>query len=104
MCKNFSKVFSELVQHGSGKLVLISDTEGEDSITTLVRATGMEIQVAFTEGAVMKDLKALSGGQKSIVALAFILSIQQMDPAPFYLFDEVDAALDVEHRYLYLLN
>ena len=40
----------------------------------------------------------LSGGQKSIVALAFILSIQECDPAPFYLFDEVDAAMDVEHR------
>ena len=40
----------------------------------------------------------MSGGQKSVVALTFILAMQQCDPAPFYLFDEVDAALDIEHR------
>ena len=40
----------------------------------------------------------LSGGQKTVVALAFILAIQKCDPAPFYLFDEVDAALDPEFR------
>ena len=104
MCKNFSEVFSKLVQHGTGDLILTGTKEDEDSATQLESSTGMEIHVAFSKGAVMKDLRALSGGQKSIVALAFILSIQQIDPAPFYLFDEVDAALDVEHRYLYDLN
>ena len=43
---------------------------------------------------VMKNMDQLSGGQKAVVALAFILAIQGCDPAPFYLFDEVDAALD----------
>ena len=37
----------------------------------------------------MKSMSQLSGGQKSVVALTFILSLQQCDPAPFYLFDEV---------------
>ena len=46
----------------------------------------------------MKNMEQLSGGQKSVVALAFILAIQRCDPAPFYLFDEVDAALDPEFR------
>ena len=46
----------------------------------------------------MKNMDQLSGGQKAVVALAFILAIQQCDPAPFYLFDEVDAALDPEFR------
>ena len=47
---------------------------------------------------VMKNMDQLSGGQKAVVALTFILAIQKCDPAPFYLFDEVDAALDPEFR------
>lgn len=39
-------------------------------------------------------MRALSGGQKTLVALALIFAIQRCDPAPFYLFDEIDAALD----------
>lgn len=40
----------------------------------------------------------LSGGQKSVVALALIFAIQKCDPAPFYLFDEIDANLDQQYR------
>ena len=40
------------------------------------------------------SMKQLSGGQKTLVALALIFAIQRCDPAPFYLFDEIDAALD----------
>jgi structural maintenance of chromosome 3 (chondroitin sulfate proteoglycan 6) len=54
--------------------------------------------VAFTGSATIKELNQLSGGQKSIVALAFIFAIQKCDPAPFYLFDEVDHALDPIYR------
>jgi structural maintenance of chromosome 3 (chondroitin sulfate proteoglycan 6) len=43
-------------------------------------------------------MQQLSGGQKSLVALALIFSIQKCDPAPFYLFDEIDAALDPVYR------
>ena len=43
-------------------------------------------------------MKQLSGGQKTLVALALIFSIQCCDPAPFYLFDEIDAALDPQYR------
>ena len=46
----------------------------------------------------MKNMAQLSGGQKSVVALTFILALQSCDPAPFYLFDEVDAALDPDYR------
>jgi len=46
----------------------------------------------------MKDMLQLSGGQPSLVALAFIFAIQKCDPAPFYLFDEIDQALDPQHR------
>lgn len=38
----------------------------------------------------MKDMNQLSGGQKALVALALIFAIQKCDPAPFYLFDEID--------------
>ena len=47
------------------------------------------------EGMIMQQL---SGGQKSLVALALIFSIQRCDPAPFYLFDEIDANLDAQYR------
>jgi chromosome segregation protein len=40
------------------------------------------------------DIKSLSGGEKTMTALAFIFSIQEHDPASFYVLDEVDAALD----------
>ena len=40
------------------------------------------------------DIKSLSGGEKTLTALGFIFAIQEHQPASFYLFDEVDAALD----------
>merc|ERR1719391_1789111 len=46
----------------------------------------------------MKYLKFLSGGQKAVVSLAFILALQKCDPVPFYMLDEPDAALDPEVR------
>ena len=45
-----------------------------------------------------ENMEALSGGQKTIVSLALMLAIQRTDPPPFYLMDEVDAALDVQYR------
>lgn len=56
------------------------------------------LQVTFGEAETMRDMQQLSGGQKSLVALALVFAIQRCDPAPFYLFDEVDAALDPKHR------
>lgn len=61
--------------------------------------TGVAIKVSFNsksdEGL---RIQQLSGGQKSLVALAMIFSIQKCDPAPFYLFDEIDANLDADRR------
>ena len=56
-------------------------------------------QVSFTgHNSETKEMQQLSGGQKSLVALTLIFAIQKCDPAPFYLFDEIDQALDTQHR------
>lgn len=55
-------------------------------------------QVSFTGQGETQSMKQLSGGQKTVVALTFIFAIQRCDPAPFYLFDEIDAALDPQYR------
>lgn len=57
-----------------------------------------QVRVAFSRGNETVSLKLLSGGQKTLVALALIFAIQRCDPAPFYLFDEIDAALDPQYR------
>lgn len=60
--------------------------------------TGVSMQVQFSSATQMQPLQLLSGGQKTLAALALIFAIQRSDPAPFYLFDEIDANLDPEHR------
>mmetsp|Transcript_4427 Transcript_4427/g.13512 ORF Transcript_4427/g.13512 Transcript_4427/m.13512 type:complete len:1245 (-) Transcript_4427:26-3760(-) len=60
---------------------------------------GVAVRVSFTgQETETQLLQQLSGGQKTIVALALIFAIQRCDPAPFYLFDEIDAALDAAYR------
>jgi hypothetical protein len=54
------------------------------------------VRVSFGLGGEAKTMKQLSGGQKAVVALSLIFAIQRVDPAPFYLFDEIDAALDAQ--------
>ncbi|KAL2241183.1 UNVERIFIED_CONTAM: Structural maintenance of chromosomes protein 3, partial [Sesamum indicum] len=54
--------------------------------------------VSFTGQGETQSMKQLSVGQKTVVALALIFAIQRCDPAPFYLFDEIDAALDPQYR------
>ncbi len=88
----FTQIFSTLVPSGHASLGMVADLEAKVY-------TGVSIKASFNtvqdEGLLITQL---SGGQKSLVALALILAIQKTDPAPFYLFDEVDAALDAAHR------
>jgi structural maintenance of chromosome 3 (chondroitin sulfate proteoglycan 6) len=63
----------------------------------LDKYTGVKVKVSFGAGETM-TMTQLSGGQKTLVALALIFAIQRCDPAPFYLFDEIDAALDPQYR------
>lgn len=95
----FTEVFQKLVPQGRARLDMkTSDnvTNGEQSVDNF---SGVSIRVSFVgTNTEMKDMQQLSGGQKSLVALAFIFAIQKCDPAPFYLFDEIDQALDPQHR------
>lgn len=59
--------------------------------------SGVKVRVSFGMGEV-QTMQQLSGGQKTMVALTLIFAIQRCDPAPFYLFDEIDAALDSQYR------
>ena len=60
--------------------------------------TGVQVRVAFGASGETFLMSQLSGGQKALVALAIIFAIQRCDPAPFYLFDEIDQALDSSYR------
>ena len=60
---------------------------------------GLEINVRIA-GNKYLDIKSLSGGEKTLTALAFIFAIQEHQPASFYLLDEVDAALDKKNSAL----
>lgn len=102
--KFFTEVFKKLVPNGRASLDMKIDDSlinknNNDSAPSIDNFTGVGIRVSFTgSNAEMKDMQQLSGGQKSLVALAFIFAIQKCDPAPFYLFDEIDQALDPQHR------
>eukprot|EP00116_Pleurobrachia_bachei_P007669 sb/3467931/ len=97
----FTEIFKKLVPGGTATLVMKrSEFDDEGSSLPLVEQfTGVGIKVSFSgKVSETKEMQQLSGGQKSLVALTLIFAIQKCDPAPFYLFDEIDAALDPQHR------
>src|SRR5699024_5850841 len=81
----FEDVFSRLFPGGQGRLVL---TEPEDMLTT-----GIEVE-ARPPGKKVKRLSLLSGGERSLTAVALLIAIFKARPSPFYVMDEVEAALD----------
>lgn len=83
--QNFSSLFEKLFPGGKGKLVLSDPSEPLSS--------GLEIEVALP-GKSIKRMSLLSGGERSLVALAFLFAIFESRPSPFYILDEVEAALD----------
>lgn len=118
---HFSQVFSEIVSGGSGQLVMkTTDDENEDEMESSIpssksntngnnlslntqsqaisRFRGVQVRVSFGASSQQFEMQQLSGGQKAIVALSLIFAIQRCDPAPFYLFDEIDQALDANYR------
>jgi chromosome segregation protein len=81
----FEQTFSRLFPGGEGRLVL---TDPSDML-----ATGVEVE-ARPPGKKVKRLSLLSGGERSLVAVAFLVALFKARPSPFYILDEVEAALD----------
>jgi chromosome segregation protein len=81
----FGTVFERLFPGGEGTLVL---TDPSDMLTT-----GIEVE-ARPAGKKVKRLSLLSGGERSLVAVAFLVALFKARPSPFYILDEVEAALD----------
>jgi chromosome segregation protein len=83
--REFEQVFAKLFPGGDGRLVL---TDPKDMLTT-----GIEVE-ARPPGKKVKRLSLLSGGEKSLTAVAMLVAIFRARPSPFYVMDEVEAALD----------
>ncbi|KAK3117971.1 Structural maintenance of chromosomes protein 3 [Teratosphaeriaceae sp. CCFEE 6253] len=108
--REFARVFERLVPAGKGRLVIqrrndkraAEDSEEDEDEAAKSRVesyTGVGISVSFnSKHDEQQRIQQLSGGQKSLCALALVFAIQASDPAPFYLFDEIDANLDAQYR------
>ena len=83
--REFNKAFKELFGGGKGTLELV---EGED-----ILETGIKI-IAQPPGKKLQNMMQLSGGEKSLTAIALLFAIQNLKPSPFCLLDEIEAALD----------
>jgi chromosome segregation protein len=96
VAENFAKLFSSLFPGGQGSLRLTDPSN--------LLETGVEVQ-ARPSGKNVKKLSLLSGGERSLTALAFLFAVFRSRPSPFYVMDEVEAALDDVnlHRFLNLV-
>lgn len=85
--KNCAEIYSTLLQGASAKLC---PPEGKSV------HEGLELRVSFS-GTWKDSLSELSGGQRSLLALSLILALLKYHPAPVYILDEIDSALDLSH-------
>lgn len=89
--KNLDQIFSSLLPGANAQMHVIDVDERDGE-----KSKGVEIKIAL--GNQWKDsLSELSGGQRTLLALSFLLALLMYNSAPFYIFDEVDAALDLSH-------
>jgi structural maintenance of chromosome 2 len=80
-------IFSTLLPGASAALTLVDPENVEN---------GLELRVSFNN-VWKKNLSELSGGQRSLLALSFVLALLKYKPAPLYILDEIDSALDLNH-------
>jgi len=83
--RNFADLFDTLFPGGSGRLVLTNPSD--------LLSTGVEVE-ARPAGKKVNKLSLLSGGERALTALAFLFAVFRSRPSPFYILDEVEAALD----------
>jgi chromosome segregation protein len=83
--REFKIIFDRLFPGGEGQLIL---TESDD-----ILLAGVDIE-ARPPGKKLKRLSLLSGGERSLTAVAFLIALFKARPSPFYVLDEVEAALD----------
>ena len=119
--RNFSELVEHLFPGGRGRLRLVteqspklvlggeseagSSQSADDEPETATASEGVEIEV-MPAGKATRRLSLLSGGEKSLVALAFVFAVFLARPSPFYILDEVEAALDDANidRFLQLIR
>merc|ERR1712048_487245 len=85
--KDFDSIFSTLLPFTNAKL---------EAPPGMDETEGLEIKVAFN-GVWKQSLTELSGGQRSLLALSLVLALLLFKPAPMYILDEIDSALDLSH-------
>ena len=97
VAENFERLFQTLFPGGTGKLRLTDPSQ--------LLVTGIEVE-ARPSGKNVRKLSLLSGGERSLTALAFLFAVFRSRPSPFYVMDEVEAALDDVnlHRFLSLVD
>ncbi len=83
--RNFKTIFRQLFEGGDGELLLV---ESDD-----ILESGIDIKVQ-PPGKIIKNIASLSGGEQSLIAIAIYFSIMSVNPSPFCILDEIDAALD----------
>jgi chromosome segregation protein len=86
LSRNFDEIFSKITDGGKGRLVLENPED--------IFSAGVDMHLAFP-GKAELSIGSASGGEKSVATVCFLLALQGIHPMPFYVFDEIDAHLDM---------
>ncbi|THK32941.1 structural maintenance of chromosomes protein 3 [Diachasma alloeum] len=94
----FGEIFGEIVVNGRARLYPVDEDGGEVEDGDWGRVRGVRMRATFGGGQEVERMHQLSGGQKTVIALTLIFAVHRFKPAPFYLLDEIDKALDESFR------
>lgn len=96
---HLEKAFKIVNIHMAGIFSQLMNGTAEARLEKINKASifeGFELKVKFSNGQ-DTNLQGLSGGQRSLLALSYLLALLRLKPAPFYILDEIDSALDLAH-------